>query len=117
MIAMEQVRQMPLHEKIAMQVFFGVALLLELWCWHGVEARGDSLDVWFPRNPVPTGGRLWATAYGRGLNFLLPTGGGVLVSRDAKVWIDPSSGMLHAMSAMAWGDPGFVGVAWDGSIL
>jgi hypothetical protein len=91
-----------------------VVTCFALGCWN---VSADQLDTWFRRNPIPTGERLWAVGGGRGLALAFPFTGGMLVSRDNKIWFELDIASERRVDAVTVGDPGFVAVTRDGDTL
>src|SRR5438128_11484736 len=67
-----------------------VSALLALLIFAEI-GRADSLDTWTMRNPLPTGNRLQAIAYGNRQFVAVGFGGTILTSADGASWVRRSS--------------------------
>src|SRR6478672_11123469 len=88
----------------------GLALLI-----FAVVGRGDPLDTWTWRNPIPPPVELSAIAYGNGQFVAGGESGMILTSADGANWVVRRSGARDYISAIAYGKGQFVAVGsiWD----
>ncbi len=77
----------------------------------------DPLDNWVWRNPLPTGGKLLAVAYGNSTFVAVGEDGAILTSPDGVAWTQRTSGMVADLHAVAYGNGAFVAVGEDGTIV
>jgi hypothetical protein len=88
-----------------------LCLGLAFGAFHEGLAQFDPLSNWHWRNPLPTGARLNAVAYGNGM-FVAVGDAPILVSGDGIQW--SVVGMsTNALTAVTYGNGIFVAVGWD----
>src|SRR6266700_3775191 len=75
-----------------------------------LTVTADPLDQWTRRNPLPTGGRLEAVAYGNGSFVAVGRGGAVAVSTNGTNWVNQNSGTSGNLRGVAFGKSVFVAV-------
>src|SRR5438128_10576880 len=87
-----------------------VSALLALLIFAEI-GRADSLDTWTMRNPLPTGNRLQAIAYGNRQFVAVGSGGTILTSADGASWVWRSSPTTADLYAVAFGSGQLVGIS------
>ena len=78
---------------------------LLFWCEY---ARADSLQVWHPRNPLPTQYALRGVAYGNGTYVTVGVLGTILNSSNGIDWATCNSGTTQQLNAVTFGKGRFV---------
>ena len=96
-----------------------VFALLTLWASTLSFAQGseDPLDSWVWRNPLPTGGILWKSAYANDLFMTVGSAGEIMATPDGQSWTYLISGTNETLNSVTYGNGVYVAVGEAGTIV